>query len=130
VAYESLDYLYQPSRDVASDLAFLRDELGARVVFAIEAMGTRVAMAELSPAPPYLLLADHLDGERPILVYRVDDLDAEVQRLGARHHVAERNLEIPQGPVHVFRGPGGHLYALYQLVRPDFLTHFEGRIDF
>jgi hypothetical protein len=130
MAYVSLDYLYQPSRDVASDLAFVRDELGARVVFAIEAMGTRVAMLELAPAPPYLLLADHLDGERPILVYRVDDLTGEVERLRERRQAPERSLEIPQGPVHVFRGPGGHLFALYQLVRPDFLARFEGRIDF
>jgi hypothetical protein len=130
MAYAALDYVYQPSRDVASDLAFLRDVRGARVVFAIEAMGTRVAMVELSPAPPYLLLADHLDGERPILVYRVDDLAAEIHRLEERHQVRERRLEIPRGPVRVCRGPGGHLYALYQLVRPDFLEHFEGRIDF
>src|SRR6188508_1552428 len=60
--FESLDYRYQPSRDVPSDLAYLRDVLGARVEFAIEAMGTRVAMVELAPAPPWLLLADHITG--------------------------------------------------------------------
>ncbi len=60
---EALDFLYMPSRDVARDLAFYVDVLGARVVFAIEAMGTRVAEVRLSEGGPRLLLADHLDGE-------------------------------------------------------------------
>ena len=38
---ESLDYVYVPSRDVATDLAAFEAGLGGRVVFAIEAMGTR-----------------------------------------------------------------------------------------
>jgi hypothetical protein len=130
MGYESLDYLYQPSRDVASDLAFLRDDLGARVVFAIDADGTRVAMVELTAGPPYLLLADHLEGERPILVYRVADLDAETGRLQERGQAPQRSLELPQGPCRVYRGSGGHLFALYELTRPDFLAHFEGRIDY
>jgi catechol 2,3-dioxygenase-like lactoylglutathione lyase family enzyme len=49
MAIESLDVLYLPSRDAEADLAFFRDVLGARVVFAIEAMGTRVAEVSLSP---------------------------------------------------------------------------------
>jgi hypothetical protein len=49
MAIESLDVLYLPSRDAEADLAFYRDVLGARVVFAIEAMGTRVAEVSLSP---------------------------------------------------------------------------------
>jgi hypothetical protein len=46
---DSLDVLYMPSRDVAADLAFYRDAFGARVIFAIEAMGTRVAEVAISP---------------------------------------------------------------------------------
>ena len=40
------------------------------MVFAIEAMGTRVAEVSLSPEGPRLLLADHLDGEAPVLLHR------------------------------------------------------------
>src|SRR6266481_4103888 len=47
MAFERLDYIYMPSRDVAADMAWFRDVLGGRVVFAIDAMGTRVAMIEL-----------------------------------------------------------------------------------
>ena len=34
--FEQLDYLYVPSHDVASDVAYFTDVLGARLVFAIE----------------------------------------------------------------------------------------------
>jgi len=128
--FESLDYVYQPSRDVAADLAHLADVLGARVVFAIEAMGTRVAMVELAPPPPWLLLADHVDGERPILVHRVADLAAETAALQARGWQADRSLELPQGPSRTFHGPGGHRFAVYELTRPDFLSRFVDRRDF
>jgi hypothetical protein len=128
--FESLDDLYQPSRDVAADLAYLRDVLGARVVFAIEAMGSRVAMVELAPPPPWLVLADHVDGERPILVHRVVDLAAETKALRGRGWRGDRSLELPQGPCRTFRGPGGQRFALYELTRPDFLANFEGRRDF
>jgi hypothetical protein len=40
ITFEPLDVLYVPSRDVEADLNFYRDLLGARLVFAIEAMGT------------------------------------------------------------------------------------------
>ena len=43
MAIESLDVLYLPTRDAEADLAFYRDVLGAGVVFAIQATGTRVA---------------------------------------------------------------------------------------
>jgi hypothetical protein len=128
--FESLDYLYQPSRDVPSDLAYLRDVLGARVEFAIEAMGTRVAMVELAPAPPWLLLADHITGERPILVHRVADLETETELLRSRGLKGDHSLQLPQGPCRTFQGPGGHRFAIYELIRPDFLVHLEGRQDF
>ena len=67
--FEQLDFLYMPSRDVAADLAYFTEVLGGRGVFAIEDMGTRVAAVELTDGPPLVLLADHVEGERPILVY-------------------------------------------------------------
>ena len=73
---ESLDYVYVPSREVAADLAAFEAGLGGRVVFAIEAMGTQVAMIELTDGPPRIVLAGHLEGDRPILVYRVADVAA------------------------------------------------------
>jgi hypothetical protein len=128
--FEQLDFLYMPSRDVAADLAYFTEVLSGRVVFAVEAMGTRVAAVELAGGPPLLLLADHVEGERPILVYRVRDLQAELAGLEARGWPREHTFEIPHGPCCSFRTPGGHRVALYQLTRPDAATHFEGRRDF
>ena len=126
---EALDFLYTPSRDVAADTTELTAALGGRVVFAIEDGGVRVAMIEFAGAPR-LLLTDHLDGERPVLVYRVADLRAATADLARRGWTPERSLEIPQGPCSSFRSGGGHRIALYESSRPGVLLHFEGRRDF
>jgi hypothetical protein len=68
--FQQLDFLYAPSRDVATDLVYFTEVLGGRVVFAVETMGTRVAAVQFTTGPPLVLLADHVEGERPILVYR------------------------------------------------------------
>jgi hypothetical protein len=128
--FETLDYLYMPSRDVAADVAWFTDVLGGRLVFAIEAMGTRVAVIELTDGPPRIVLADHVEGDAPILVYRVASLSDATAELGARGWHGERSLEIPQGPVEAFRGPGGQRVAIYELTRPGVIAGFEGRRDF
>lgn len=96
--FESLDFVYLPSRDVAHDLELFSLGMGGSVVFAIEAFGTRVAMVQLSDGPPPLLLAGHLGGDAPVLVYRVADLDGATDELSRRGlHVATR-FGIPHGP--------------------------------
>jgi hypothetical protein len=128
--FESLDFLYTPSVDVPVDLSFFENVLRARVVFAIADMNTRVAAVELSSRPPLVLLTDHLEGERPVLVYRVSDLSATRSELATRGWKPERSLEIPHGPCSSFLTPGGYRVALYELVRPEVATYFEGRRDF
>ena len=104
--FDGLDYIYMPSRDVAADVAYFTDVLGGRLVFAIDGMGARVAMIELTDSPPRILLADHLEGDRPVLVYRVEDLERASKDLRARGWDEGHALEIPQGPVRSFAGPG------------------------
>jgi hypothetical protein len=128
--FQRLDFLYVPSRDVAGDLAFFSDVLGGRVVFAIDSMGTRVAAVRLTEEPPLVLLTDHLEGDRPILVYRVPDLETALTQLEGRGWRREHTFEIPHGPICSFQGPGGHRVAVYQLTRPEVAAHFEGRRDF
>jgi hypothetical protein len=130
VMLKHLDYIYMPSPDVAADLAYFTDVLGGRLVFAIEEMGTRVAMVELTDEPPRILLAGHLDGDRPVLIYRVDDLTAAIVELEARGWARGRLLEIPQGPACSFSAPGGQRLATYQLTRPVVEASFAGRRDF
>jgi hypothetical protein len=130
MTFQALDFVYMPSRDVAADMAYFTDVLGGRLVFAVEGMGTRVAMVELTEAPPRVLLAGHLEGDQPVLVYRVDDLKSAMRELEGRGWQRESTFEIPHGPVCPFRTPGGHRLAIYQLVRPEVGEHFEGRRDF
>jgi hypothetical protein len=128
--FQQLDYVYMPSRDVAADLGYFTDVLGARCVFAIDSMGTRVAMIELTDGPPRLLLAGHLDDDTPVLVYRVADLDATAAELRDRGWQDGHGLEIPQGPVRSFVAPGGQRLAIYELTRPGVEASFEGRREF
>ena len=128
--FEHLDFLYTPSRDVAADMGYFADMLGSRIVFAIEAMGTRVAALEVAKDSPLVLLTDHLDGDRPILVYRMTNLAQTVAVLHSRGWPKQDTFEIPHGPCCSFRTPGGHRVAIYQLIRPEAAAHFEGRRDF
>src|SRR4051794_40429132 len=105
--FESLDFVYTPSADVAADLARFESGLGAPVEFAIERFGTRVAMVRLATGPPHVVLAEHLDGERPILVYRVPSLSGAVAELEAAGLDAGPELGFPYGPIHAFTVPGG-----------------------
>jgi len=128
--FDQLDFLYTPSRDVAEDMTYFTEILGARVLFAIDGMGTRVAALELTEGPPLVLLTDHVEGDRAIMVFRVPDLEAALAMLESRGWQREHTFEIPQGPVCSFRTPGGHRIALYELTRPDAAAHFAGRRDF
>jgi hypothetical protein len=129
-AFDQLDYLYTPSSDVANDARYFVDVLGGRLGFAVEGMGARVAMVELTGGPPHVLLTDHLDGDRPIYIYRVGDLKKATAELKKRGLKKQHSLEIPMGPCSSFATPGGHRIALYELARPGVLDHFMGRKDF
>jgi hypothetical protein len=128
--FEQLDFVYLPSRDVAAELDHFATGLGAEIVFAIEAFGTRVAMVRLTPGPPALLLAGHLEGERPVLVHRVSDLDRAAAELEDRGVELERWFEIPHGPGVELSNPGPQRLALYQLTRPEVPERLVGRRDF
>ena len=82
-------------------------------------MGTRVAMVELTASPPRILLAGHLDGEAPVLVYRVADLRGAMKELEARGWKRAGTFEIPFGPVCSFVAPGGQHVAIYERSRPE-----------
>ena len=127
---DRLEFVYLPSRDVAADVHHFTHGLGAELCFAIEAFGTRVAMIRLHPDPPALLLAGHLEGDRPVLVYRVPDLERAVADLEARGVGVAARFEIPHGPGVELVNPGPQRVALYQLTRPDTAAHLDGRRDF
>jgi hypothetical protein len=125
-----LDFLYVPSADVAADATYWVNVLGARLVFAVEGMGARVAMLELGSSGPRVLLTDHLEDERTLLIYRVEDLEQAQKDLRSRGWKRGRAVEIPHGPCISFATPGGQRVAIYELKRPEVASHFTGRADF
>jgi hypothetical protein len=125
-----LEFLYTPSQNVARDAQLFVDLLGANLAFAVEGMGARVAMLQLTEEPPHILLTDHLEGERPIFIYRVDDLRKATAALRKRGLKDETKVEIPMGPCISFATASGHRIALYEASRPAVLEHFLGRRDF
>ena len=128
--FDALDFVYLPSRDAAADVQHFTDGLGAELVFAIEAFGTRVAMVRLAPDRPELLLAEHLQGDQPVLVHRVADLERAVAELSARGVPVAARFGIPHGPGAELVCPGPQRLALYQLTRPEAAQRLAGRRDF
>ena len=126
----SLDFVYTPSRDVAAEAQRMVELLGAEHVFSIERFGTRVAMLRLTPEPPALVLAEHLAGERPYLVYRVEKLDTAMAALEGRGWEPAPVGGFPFGPLCAFEVAGGHRLAIYELTRPEIGERIEGRFDF
>ena len=127
----SLDFIYVPTADVDSTVAHYVDVLGANLRWKVRGMGTVVACVEPtgSGAGPAILLSGHLEGDVPVLVYRVEDYAAVVAGLRAGGVADIHELEIPHGPCASFRAEGGQRYAVYQLVRPEAATHFDGHFD-
>ena len=125
-----LDFLYVPSADVAEDATYWVNVLGARLVFAVEGMGARVAMLEVGETGPRILLTDHLEDQRTLLIYRVEDLNRTQKELCAKGWKRGRSVDIPHGPCISFATPGGQRVAVYQLTRPEVASQFVGRMDF
>ena len=127
--FESLDYVYVPTADV--DLAARRyqDELRAELVFKVRGMGTVVACVRVAKEGPAILLSGHLEGDVPILIYRVADYDGAIARLRAAGIESIHQLEIPHGPCASFHVPDGQRVAIYELTRPEAAASFDGRID-
>jgi predicted enzyme related to lactoylglutathione lyase len=125
-----LDFIYMPTRDAAADVRHFTEALGGELAFAIDAMDTRVAMVRLGHEPPALLLAEHLHDERPVLVFRVDDLDACATEIEARGGSAGPRFDIPYGPVRSLDLPGGQRLAIYERTRPEAEERLAGRRDF
>lgn len=127
--FDQLDFIYCPSRDVVADLAHYAGA-GGEVVFTVERFQTRVAMIKLTDEGPGVVLAQHLDGDQPILLYRVADLviaAADLRRRGV--HVSER-FEFPYGNGVELDNPGPQRVAIYERTRAERGDSLIGRRDF
>ncbi len=126
--FGTLDFVYLPSRDVSADLAHWA-RAGGEVVFAIERFDTRVAMLSLGEGPGFLL-AQHLEGDTPVLVYRVDDLTDSVTDLSGRGLAVSGRFEFPYGEAVEVLSPGPQRVAIYERTHPDRGESLRGRRDF
>lgn len=127
--FVSLDFVYLPSRDAAADVIHF-ELLGGKVIFAIEAFSTRVAMVDLTGSPPALLLAEHLEGTEAVLVFRVRSLEQALSELHDRGGEVAARFEIPHGPGAELVLPGPQRLAAYELTRPEAPARLSGRRDF
>ena len=128
--FSSLDFIYVPTPDVPSAIDYYVSVLGAELVWRIRDGETVVASVRVSETGPALLLASHLAGNVPILIYRVARLQAMMAELRSRGWQPEGEpFEIPHGPCVTFGDPSGQRFALYELVRPEANEHFRGRLD-
>jgi len=125
----SLDFVYVPTADVDAVAAGYVESLGATLEWKVRGMGTVVACVRVAGSGPAILLAGHLDGVVPVLVYRVADYAGTIAELRAEGVSSIVELEIPHGPCASFTAPGGQRYGVYELVRPDAADSFTGRLD-
>jgi hypothetical protein len=128
--FEELEFIYCPSSDVATELGYYTNQLGAEVVYAIEAFDTRVAMLRLTATGPKLLLAQHLHGDRPVLIYRVSDLDVAEALLTAQGAGVSPRFGFPDGDAVELQCPGPQRIAVYERTRAGRAAQLEGRRDF
>jgi len=128
--FDQLDFIYLPSRDVAADIEHYTEGLGGELVFAVERFETRVAMVRTAPEGPALLLAEHLEGEQPILVFRVADLQAARTELEGQGVQLGAPFEMPYGHGAEVKAPGPQRLAVYEATRQERGESLAGRRDF
>lgn len=125
----TLDFIYCPSNDAAADLTHWSQRLGATSVFAVERFGTRVACVEPGDGPA-VLFAEHLEGDRPVLLYRVDDLAGAAEELRKRGVEVGETFEFPFGEGAELSNPGPQRVAIYERSRANRGDSLRGRRDF
>lgn len=129
-AFESLDYVYWAAPEFESSLAFYTGALGGELLWRVRDGETWVAAVRLTESGPPMLLANHLEPGRGLLVYRVKSLEETRARLLAKGWApAGEPFELPQGPCLVLEDPGGQRLAVCERVRPEMDRQFQGRYD-
>ena len=124
-----LDFVYCPSADAAADRDHWTERLGATAVFAVERFDTRVTCVQPGEGPA-VLFAEHLDGDRPVLLYRVDDLTETIEALRERGVVVGATFEFPFGEGVEVTEAGSQRVAIYERSRADRGDSLRGRRDF
>jgi hypothetical protein len=128
VVFESLDFVYVPTEDVGASARRYVEELGGGLVWKVRGMGTVVACLRVSSEGPAILLSGHLEGETPILVYRVAITRRRSRECEPPGSTTSASSKSHTGPVRA-SAAGGHLLAVYQLIQSGADQFFAGRVD-
>src|SRR5881396_2007671 len=127
---ESLDFLYVPAPDIHASVSYYTDVLDGELMWKIHDFGVWVACIRLANSEkPYVLLADHINKNDVMLIYRVENLQSAVKELQSKDWKEESTIEIPPGPCCTFRDPVGNALVIYENMRPFVIEQFKGRID-
>ena len=87
-------------------------------------------MVRTTAGGPGLVLAEHLQGERPILIFRVGNLDAAIADLESRAVELGGRFEMPFGHGIEVQLPGPQRLAIYEATRQERGEGLTGRRDF
>lgn len=127
---KSLDFLYVPAPDIESSVKYYTQVLGGELLWKIHAYGVWVACVALSKnEKPYVLLADHIQKNDVMLLYKVENLDDAIAHLKSKGWKEENRIEIPPGPCCTFRDLAGNALVIYENKRPYIMQEFKGKID-
>jgi predicted enzyme related to lactoylglutathione lyase len=114
-----LAYLYIGTADFDRDVAYYRDVLGAKVVWAFNAFDAKVAAFRVCDGPLFLL-ADHRPAPSCMPILAVENLEATVEALKRRGWKSDGDrFDLPNGPCYKFTDPSGNPLAIIQNDRPD-----------
>ena len=126
----SLDYLYVPANDIEASVRYYTEQLGGELVWKIHAFETWVAAIRLSSTGPMVLLAEHLEGDTPILIYRVERLEIPSLRYArgaGRRKVVPSKFRMALATPFATQQVSG--WPFYENQRPEVDQAFAGRID-
>ena len=87
-------------------------------------------MVRIGASGPKLLLAQHLHGDQPVLLYRVADLDAAKAELRRRGATLGERFEFPDGDAVEIGLSGPQRIAVFQRTQPERAASIVGRRDF
>ena len=104
--FESLDFVYVPTEDVDASAQRYVEDLGAQLIWRIRRLDTVVACLRVSESGSNILLSGHLEGEAPILIYRVADCKPAVSAYGRCTRPAG-DRDSTWAVRNRFRAPGG-----------------------
>ncbi|MEO7557400.1 MAG: hypothetical protein ABIV94_12440 [Acidimicrobiales bacterium] len=114
-----LAYLYVGTSDLAADLAFYDEAMGADVLWRFQAFGADVAGVQVGTGP-VVVLADHRPVPSVLPIWAVRSLEACTEWLQSTGwSEGTTQVGVPDGPCLVLRDRSGNELALLQRDRPD-----------